>query len=138
MELKKKLKLLASKLKLDNVIFLGSVSEEDKNILLKLCYAFIFPSNLRSEAFGISLLEAASVGKPLISSEIGTGTSYVNIHNKTGLVVNPGSVIDLRESMQYLLDNPEVSLRMGKAAKERSIKLFSAKKASYVILWYLL
>ena len=57
------LKLQAKKLKLGNVYFLGFVEEEDKIALLNLCYGFIFPSHLRSEAFGISLLEAASVGK---------------------------------------------------------------------------
>ena len=125
--IEKKLKRQTLKLKLDNVIFLGSVSDEDKNVLLNLCYGFIFPSHLRSEAFGISLLEAASVGKPLISSEIGTGTTYINLHKKTGLVINPGSIKDLRESMQYLLNNPKIALSMGKAAKKRALKLFSAQ-----------
>ncbi len=93
--------------------------------MLNLCYGFIFPSHLRSEAFGISLLEAASVGKPLISSEIGTGTTYVNIHNETGIVINPGSSIELKNAMQYLLDNPDIAKEMGKSAKKRSKALFS-------------
>ena len=57
--------------------------------LLALSYAILFPSHLRSEAFGISLLEGAMFGKPLISSEIGTGTTYINIDGKTGVVVPP-------------------------------------------------
>ena len=124
----KKLKLLAKKQKIDNVNFLGFVSEEDKVALLNLCYGFVFPSHLRSEAFGISLLEAATIGKPLISSEIGTGTTYINIDNETGIVVKPGSVIDLRNAMEYLLNNPEVAKKMGNAAKERSLKFFSGEK----------
>ena len=121
----KNLKKQAKKLKINNVTFLGFVSEEDKIALLNLCYGFIFPSHLRSEAFGISLLEAASVGKPLISSEIGTGTTYVNIHRETGIVINPGSSYDLRNAMHYLLDNPKIASSMGKAAQERSKRLFS-------------
>jgi rhamnosyl/mannosyltransferase len=53
---------------LRNVIFLGIVDDEDKVALLQLCYAIVFPSHLRSEAFGISLLEGAMYGKPMISS----------------------------------------------------------------------
>ena len=122
----KSLKAQAAALKLENVDFIGFVDNEDKLALLHHCYGFIFPSHLRSEAFGISLLEAATVGKPMISCEIGTGTSFVNLANKTGLVVNPGSPLELREAMQFLLDNPEAADNMGKYAKKRSLELFTA------------
>ena len=124
--IEKELKAQAAELKLKNVDFLGFVNNEDKVALLHLCYGFIFPSHLRSEAFGISLLEAAMVGKPMISCEIGTGTTFVNIANETGLVINPGSPNELRGAMQFLLDSPEVAANMGKNAKKRSLKLFTA------------
>jgi len=120
------LKAQAAALQLKNVHFLGSVDSEDKVALLHLCYGFIFPSYLRSEAFGIALLEAAAMGKPMISCEIGSGTSFVNSANETGLVINPGSGRDLRDAMKFLLDNPTVAVKMGKNAKERSLKLFTA------------
>ncbi len=72
-----------------NVTLLGEVSEDDKTTLLMLCAAFVFPSHLRSEAFGVSLLEAARAGKPMISCEIGTGSSYVNVNGLTGLTIPP-------------------------------------------------
>ena len=75
--------------RLDNVHLVGKISEEDKNALLSLCKAVVFPSHLRSEAFGITLLEGAMHGKPLVSCEIGTGTSYVNLDGETGFVVPP-------------------------------------------------
>ena len=53
----------AEKLNLKNVHFVGKVSEEDKVALLSTCYGVVFPSHLRSEAFGISLLEGAMYGK---------------------------------------------------------------------------
>ena len=118
----------AKRNKQDNVYFLGFVSDEDKVALLHLCHSFVFPSHLRSEAFGISLLEAAAYGKPLISCEIGTGTSYVNIHNQTGLVVTPGSTDELRKAMLYLLKNPDKAAVFGRNAKVRSNKLFTAGK----------
>ncbi|NMZ65633.1 glycosyltransferase [Pseudomonas oryzihabitans] len=113
------LKEKAKKLKIKNLFFLGKVSDEDKVALLKNCYALIFPSHLRSEAFGISLLEAAMYGKPAISCEIGTGTSYVNIGNETGLVVNPGDPLAIKNAMDYLWNHPVQAAEMGLKAKYR-------------------
>ena len=126
--IEKKLKAQASSLRLDNVDFLGSVDDKDKIALLHLCYGFIFPSHLRSEAFGISLLEAASVGKPMISCEIGTGTTFVNRAYETGIVVKPDSASELREAMQHLLDNPSSAAKMGESAKKRSRELFTVEQ----------
>jgi rhamnosyl/mannosyltransferase len=125
-EIEKALKVQATSLQLNNVHFLGSVDFNDKLALLNLCYGFIFPSNLRSEAFGISMLEAAAVGKPIISCEIGTGTTFVNSANETGLVINPGTPSELKKAMYYLLDNPKIAAQMGKNAKKRSLELFTA------------
>jgi len=113
---------------LNNAFFVGNVSEEDKCILHSLSYAFVFPSHLRSEAFGISLVEAASLGKALISCEIGTGTSFVNIHHKTGLVVAPSSINELREAMKYLIENPDKNQEFGLNAKKRYQQLFTNAK----------
>ncbi|KTC63870.1 glycosyl transferase family 1, partial [Pseudomonas fluorescens ABAC62] len=57
------LKEQVEKLQLRNVLFLGRLDDEDKACLLQLCYAMVFPSHLRSEAFGIALLEAAMYSK---------------------------------------------------------------------------
>src|SRR5690606_17794728 len=85
------LKSLAADKGLTNVHFLGRISDDDKSALLQACRGFVFPSHLPSESFGISLLEAAMAGKPMISCEIGTGTSYVNIHQQTGWVIEPAN-----------------------------------------------
>jgi rhamnosyl/mannosyltransferase len=131
------LKTQAQKLGLANIIFLGHLSEQDKVALLTLCYSVVFPSHLRSEAFGISLLEGAMFGKPMISSEIGTGTTYVNIANETGLVVPPSDPLALRAAMRHLWDNPALAAQMGRKAEERYWELFTAEKmvASYLDLY---
>ena len=105
--------------------------------MLNLCYAFVFPSHLRSEAFGISLLEAAMYGKPLISCEIGTGTTYINIDKETGIVVPPSDPAAFRRAMDYLWNNPEEAAAMGRCAEARYWKIFTAKNMaqSYVSLY---
>lgn len=96
--------------------------------MLELSYAIVFPSHLRSEAFGISLLEGAMYGKPMISSEIGTGTSYINSHGETGLVVPPSDPPALRQAMRTLWDNPQQAAVMGVKAEARYRQLFSAEE----------
>ena len=123
-----KIKKLITKKNITNIIMLGMISEKDKVALLKACIAFVFPSHLRSEAFGISLLEASIMGKPMISCEIGSGTSYVNLHNETGLVIPPGSARSLRDAMEFLLKNPKVVSEMGDNAKKRSKEYFSLRR----------
>ena len=120
-----KLKERARDLGLDNIHFVGMVSDEDKFTLLSMAKAFVFPSHLRSEAFGISLLEAAMLGKPMISCEIGTGTTFINRHEETGLVIPPRDVGALVEAMNRLSDNEELCKQFGAAARQRFEELFS-------------
>ena len=77
------------------VSFLGEVSDDEVVVYLKSCDVLVLPSNLRSEAFGIVQLEAMACGKPVISTELETGTSYVNVHGETGLVVPPNNATAL-------------------------------------------
>ena len=120
------LKAHAERLGLKRVQFVGAVDDLDKAALLKLCYAVAFPSHLRSEAFGISLLEGAMYGKPMISSEIGTGTTYINVHGETGLVVPPSDHGALRAAMQRLWNDPQMAQEMGQRAEARYWQLFTS------------
>jgi len=121
------LKQQARDLQLDHVHFLGALPEEDKFALLSLCYGVVFPSHLRSEAFGISLQEAAMYGKPMISSDTGTGTTYVNFADETGLVVPPEDVFALRAAMTSLWDKPALAMQMGIFAQRRYQTILNAE-----------
>jgi rhamnosyl/mannosyltransferase len=131
------LKAQAKKLNISNIHFLGFLDNTDKAALLTLCYAFVFPSHLRSEAFGISLLEAAMYAKALISCEIGSGTTYINQHNTTGLVIPPSDSQALREAMDTLWHNEALAKKFGEQAKQRFSRIFTAEKMarSYVDLY---
>lgn len=131
------LKEKVTRLGLKNVRFLGFLEDVDKIKLIKLSYAIVFPSNMRSEAFGVSLLEGAMFGKPMISSEIGTGTSFINIDGETGIVVKPGDPAALSTAMETLWKNPDKAKKMGIAARERFKGCFDSKEMakSYVKLY---
>ncbi|MBJ8823309.1 glycosyltransferase family 4 protein [Citrobacter europaeus] len=121
----------AKALNLSNVHFVGSLPDEDKATLLQLCYAIVFPSHLRSEAFGITLLEGAMYGKPLISCEIGTGTSFINLDGYSGFVIPPNNHLRLREVMHELYSNSELANLYGANAYARFKELFTSEKMSY-------
>jgi rhamnosyl/mannosyltransferase len=108
--------------------FLGSLPDSDKVALLELCTAFVFPSHLRSEAFGLSLVEAAMFGKPMISCEIGTGTSFVNLDKQTGFVVPPNDVDALSNAMTRICEDEAKAAVMGVAARNRYLACFTADK----------
>jgi rhamnosyl/mannosyltransferase len=67
-------------------------------------------------------------GKPLISSEIGTGTSFVNIHGETGLVVPPNDPVALRGALRTLHESSTLASEMGRRAYERFLAFFTADK----------
>ena len=127
-DMEDELKQYAKQHNLSNVYFLGSVSEADKKALLHLCYAFIFPSHLRSEAFGIALVEASAHGKAMISCEIGSGTTFINLDQQTGIAVPPCDPEAIDKAMRYLIENPDKNAEFGHNAKQRFIELFTADK----------
>lgn len=102
-----------------NIRFLGRLPDTDKQALFELCRGVVFPSHLRSEAFGVTLLEGARAGKPLISCEIGTGTSWVNQNEETGLVVPPADPSALAAALNRLHGDPALCARLGRNAHAR-------------------
>lgn len=128
---KNELMALKNTLSLSNVTFLGRISDEDKFYLMSKCSMVVLPSCERSEAFGMTLVEASMMSKPMITCELGTGTSFVNKHKVTGFVVEPKSSSALSESINSLIYDDEKLTQYGQAARERYEKLFSGQALGY-------
>jgi lipopolysaccharide/colanic/teichoic acid biosynthesis glycosyltransferase len=71
-------------------------------------------------------LEAMLCGHPVISTELQTGTSWVNEHERTGVIVRPGDVNALRGALERLLGDRELRERFGDAARRRVLETFTA------------
>lgn len=109
----------------ENIQFLGKVSQEVKLSLLQLCHAVILPSTSRNEAFGISLLEGLRYGKPLISTDLHTGTSEVNKHMVSGLVIKPRSIDEICDAMSQIMSDDELYFKLSTGAVKHYKDKFS-------------
>jgi glycosyltransferase involved in cell wall biosynthesis len=98
---------------------------------LPACYAagdmFVLPSHTRAEAFGTSIVEAMAAGLPIISTEIQTGTSWVNQDGLTGLVIPPCDPGAIAAAMAALVADPARREALGRAGRARASQMFEAE-----------
>lgn len=99
------------------VRWLGSLPDVDVRALQAVAKLFVFPSHLRSEAFGLALLAALHAGLPAISCELGTATSFVNQHDKTGFVVAPADASALANAIKTLWNDDVRRVAMAQEAR---------------------
>ena len=112
----------------DKVILLGRVSDEDLDAYYQACDIYLFPSIMRTEAFGIVQIEAMKYGKPVINTWLGTGVNYVSIDKETGLTVEPENAEQLASAINKLLNDDELRLKYGQNARKRVENLFDIEK----------
>lgn len=113
---------------LGRVKFLGSVADVELAALYRACDVFVLPSVTRQEAFGVVQLEAMAAGKPVVSTDLGTGVGWVNRHGETGYVVPPADPVALREALRRLLADPALQKSMGDAAAARVRATFTLER----------
>ncbi len=101
----------------ERVFFVGGMANRDLPAYYHAADLFVLPSHLRSEAFGIVLLEAMAAGLPLVTTELGTGTSFINQHGRTGFVVPPANPQSLARAISVLVANPDLRARFGQAGR---------------------
>jgi rhamnosyl/mannosyltransferase len=101
------------------VQFLGDVPDGELPIQYHEADCFVLPANARAEAFGRVLLEAMASGLPCITTEVGTGTSWVVRNGVTGVVVPPRDTFALAEAVGHLLSNADLRREMGDAGRAR-------------------
>lgn len=123
-----KLRSLASELDIsERTVFLPHLEYEDLVSMYYACDVFCLPSIERSEAFGIVQLEAQACGKPVVSTELGTGTSYANLDGVTGFVVPPRDEKALSKALNKLLSDENLRKKLGEQAKQRVAKEFEVR-----------
>ena len=109
----------------DKVFFVGQ-HVDDLPAYYQACDVFVLPSSHRSEAFGAVQVEAMACGRALISTELGTGTSWVNVDGETGLVVPARDADALAEAINRMLGDEARRMEMGEKGRKRARQEFSS------------
>jgi phosphatidyl-myo-inositol dimannoside synthase len=81
-------------------------------------------SALMVEGFGISFTEASSCGLPVVAGRSG-GTADAVREGETGILVDPDRVEDVANGVRSLLDDPELSARLGAAGRRAAETYFN-------------
>ncbi len=111
----------------DRVVFLGQTGQSDLPALYHSSDVFVLPSNSRAEAFGIVNIEAMACCVPLVTTDVGSGTSWVNQDGVTGFVVPPMNPDALVRAIDQLRD-PMLRKRMGESGRARAFAEFTEAK----------
>jgi glycosyltransferase involved in cell wall biosynthesis len=106
-----------------NVEFVGPVSREALPAFYRGARFLVVPS-IWYECYAIVLLEAMTMGLPIIATDIG-GTPEVFEDGKSGLLVKPGDAHELAVAMRRLWDDPGLCAQMGQAARARAMQTFT-------------
>jgi glycosyltransferase involved in cell wall biosynthesis len=113
----------------NKVELIGFVKDEDAPTYFGACDLFCLSSIWKTEAFAIVQIEAMSCAKPLISTRIdGSGVSWVNAHNVSGLTVPIQDANALAEAIVSILSNVDTYNRLSKGALERYQSLFTQEE----------
>ncbi len=124
--LRAKLEKLAIELKIQEYVnFLGFTQQVPE--ILYYSDIKVLPS--KGEAFGIVLMEAALMKKPIIVTS-GAHLAGVFIqHNKTGLVCSPNDPEELAQQIKLLIEQPGYAKQLGEAAFVLACEEYSTKRS---------
>jgi rhamnosyl/mannosyltransferase len=109
----------------DRIVWRGHVGEDELVGAYHAATALWFPSNARSEGFGLVQVEAMASGCPVINTLIpASGVAWVSRHEETGLTVPVEDPAALAAAARRLLGEPGLRRRLADGARRRSAREF--------------
>jgi phosphatidylinositol alpha-mannosyltransferase len=120
---------------LQDVVFTGLVSYEELPRYYKTADIFCAPAT-GQESFGIILLEAMALGKPIVASNI-EGYANVLAHNAEGLLTPPGDKDMLTRALLSLLTDESLRREMGARGRVKALEYSWERIAQNVLKYYI-
>lgn len=111
----------------DRITLLGSINQVLLRQELDAADGFVLPS--RNEALGVAYMEAMACELPVIGTDAG-GVKELITHGRDGLLVPPENPHALADAMERLMDDPTLRRTLGKAARQRIVADFSARRSA--------
>jgi glycosyltransferase involved in cell wall biosynthesis len=105
----------------DRIILAGAASNDDLKIYFHAARLFVLPSVSPAEAFGIAQVEAMAAGLPIVNTDLPTAVPHVARHGFEALTVPPNDPTALAAAISRLLDDAELSQRLGCASRKRAM-----------------
>lgn len=131
--MKNKLTRRAVDLKVDgNILFTGNVPKRKYLSLLKTADIVVIPSS-EEENFGMAILEAYCLGKPIVATRIG-GIPTVVKEGETGILVQPADPIELAEAIVMVLGSSELRQHFSVKARKVVSRKFEITKVADSLL----
>jgi glycosyltransferase involved in cell wall biosynthesis len=112
----------------NSVHFIGFRS--DIETLMSLADVFVFTSPV--DSFGLTILEAMSMGTPVIAANAGGPSEIIN-DGENGFLFTPGDVADLKRKLEFCLSYNETVHLTELAARDVSLKFSTSRMAEYTI-----
>jgi glycosyltransferase involved in cell wall biosynthesis len=122
------LEVLARQLCLTNVKFVGHVGGKVLDYMIASARFTVLPSRAY-ETLGKTILESYAWGRPVVASDLGSRRELID-QGETGLLYPTGNVEQLRNAISFLLERPELTVKMG-AAGRRFVEAQHAPDAHY-------
>ncbi|HEY1039668.1 MAG TPA: glycosyltransferase [Bacteroidia bacterium] len=108
----------------DKVTFTGKVPHDKIMEYHRSIDIFVSLSRLDSESFGVSLVEAMALEKPVVASDV-SGFKEVLGSEPCGIIVKRNSVEEAANAIGMYIDNPELAQTNGKKARKRALELYN-------------
>jgi phosphatidylinositol alpha-mannosyltransferase len=119
---------------LKDVVFVGMVSYDELPRYYQTADVFCAPA-IGSESFGLILLEAMAMGKPVVASSI-EGYASVVSHGADGLLVPPADKDQLAQALVALLDDEALRREMGAKGRIKALEHSWERIARRVFAYY--
>jgi glycosyltransferase involved in cell wall biosynthesis len=111
----------------DRVVFAGL--QDDVRPWLSAMDVLVHPA--RNEPFGISILEAMALGRPVVASDSGGPLEIID-DGRNGLLFRTGDPGSLAERVVRLLGSPAEAARLAEQARVRATEFSSSRMAEKI------